>query len=157
MNRVVRWNPWNRTSLLQEFDRMVDDLLSTWPEQQTTRSWGMAVDVTENEDAYVVKASVPGINPDDIEITLTDNVLTIRGESQKEEDIDEESYHLRERRFGQFARSITLPTQIDADGVDATCENGVLTVHVPKAEEVKPRRISVKDASDKKVIEADTR
>lgn len=155
MNRVIRYNPWNRRSLLQEFDRMLDDML-TMPEERTTRAWGMAVDVAENDDSFLVKASVPGIDPDDIEITLTDNVLTIQGETRAEEEMEEENYHLRERRFGRFARSITLPSQIDADAVEASYEKGVLTLHVPKAEEVKPRRIQIQGNGQKKVIEAET-
>lgn len=154
MGNLTRWDPWGtRRSLLADFDRLIDDML-TMPERRAQMSWGVAVDVAETDGEFVLKASVPGIDPDDIEITLTDNVLTIRGEIQEEKDVEEESYHICERRFGQFSRSVTLPTQVDADKVDATVENGVLRVTIPKAEAVKPRRISVKPTTEKKVIEA---
>jgi HSP20 family protein len=104
----------------------------------------LALDVAEKDDAYVVKASLPGVNPDDVEITLADNVLTIRGETKQDQEIKQENYHLRERRFGTFMRSVTLPNAVDADKIEAVNENGVLTLTLPKAESVKPRKIEVK-------------
>lgn len=111
---------------------------------QSSTNWGLALDVAENDDAFVVTASVPGMKPDDLDITITDNVLTIKGEYKADETIEEEQYHIRERRYGSFGRSITLPVAVNADEVDANYENGVLILTVPKAEEVKPRRITVK-------------
>jgi HSP20 family protein len=133
-------------SLRDEMDRLIEQTFSggslgPW---QSATSWGLALDVAENEDAFIVTASVPGQKPDDLDITITDNVLTIKGEYKVDETIDEEQYHIRERRFGSFGRSITLPVAVNADEVDADYENGVLTLTVPKAEEVKPRRIEVK-------------
>ena len=147
MASLVRWNPMRemmglRNEMNRLFDQAFDEgSLTQW---QPSLSWGLAVDVSENDDAFIVTASVPGINPDDLDITITNNVLTIKGEYKADETIEEENYHIRERRFGSFGRSISLPVSVDADGVDANYENGVLTLTVPKAEEVKPRRIAVK-------------
>jgi HSP20 family protein len=103
----------------------------------------LAMDVVENTDEFVVKATVPGINPEDLDVSYTGDTLTIKGEI-KDEKVDEKSqYHLRERRYGSFCRSVTLPNRINADKIDANFENGILTLHLPKAEEVKPKRISI--------------
>jgi HSP20 family protein len=128
-------------------DRFFEEPISDWQ----TSSWGLALDVAEDEDEFIVKASVPGINPDDLDITVTKNTLTIQGEVKQEEEREEERYHLRERRYGRFARSITLPTSVDADEIEANYDNGVLTLHLPKTEEMKPKRIEVK--SGEKLLE----
>ena len=139
--KIVRWNPrYYRNSLMNEFDRIFEG----------TTNWeapaSLALDVIENDEAYVVEASVPGINPDDVEITLDDDVLTIKGEVKEEKDVEEETYRLRERRYGNYGRSIRFPVAVNADDVEATYENGVLTLNVPKAEAVKPKRIAIKAA-----------
>ncbi len=108
------------------------------------RPWALALDVAETEDKFIVKASLPGINPDDLDITFTDNVLTIKGEIKQEQDIEEGKYHLRERRYGMFQRSIALPVPVDADKIEAVYKDGVLTLFIPKVEEIKPKKISVK-------------
>jgi HSP20 family protein len=140
MTTLVRWNP-NRT-LFSEFDRLFD----TTPRirRHSAANWAIAVDVAENEDGYVVKASVPGVNPDDLEITLEDGVLTIKAELNEDEEITQESYHVRERRYGAFSRNIRFPTDVNAEAIEASYDFGVLTLDVPKAEEVKPKRISIK-------------
>jgi HSP20 family protein len=134
-------------TMRQVMDRMLDEdffrFAPVW-ERNGGEVTSLALDVAEKDDAYVVKASVPGINPEDVEITLTDNVLTIRGETKADNDIKQENYHLRERRFGAFMRSVTLPNAVDADKIEAVNENGVLTLTLPKAESVKPRKIEVK-------------
>ena len=139
--KIVRWNPrYYRNSLLNEFDRVFEG----------APNWGapasLALDVIENDEGYVVEASVPGINPDDVEITLEDDVLTIKGEVKEQHDVEEDNYRLRERRYGSYGRSIRFPMAVDADNVAATYENGVLTLTVPKAEAVKPKRIAIKTA-----------
>jgi HSP20 family protein len=106
----------------------------------------LPLDVIETEDEFIVKASLPGIDPDELDISLTDNVLTIKGEIKVEE-AEDVRYHLRERRFGMFQRSISLPVPVNADKVEAVYEHGVLTLHIPKAEEVKPKHISIKKVS----------
>ena len=102
-----------------------------------------ALNVSEQDDKFLVKAEVPGIPTEDLDISLTDNVLTIKGESHLETEKEGERYHLRERRFGSFMRSFSLPTAVEGDKIAATYDDGILTVEVPKAEEVKPKKISV--------------
>jgi HSP20 family protein len=116
----------------------------------------LAVDVVENKDDFVVKASIPGINPDDLDVSYSDDTLTIKGEIKSENEYKEDQYHLRERRYGSFARSISLPTKIKGDAIDASYQNGVLTLRLPKAEEVKPKRIAIK-VGDQKMIEGKAR
>lgn len=151
MSKIVRWDPMrDAVDLFNEFDRMLDV-----PRMRAAMSnrlsddaspWGLAVDVMESEDHYIVEASVPGISPDDLNITIEDNVLTISGESTTENTVDEPTYHLRERRFGKFSRSLRFPTLVNADAITANVENGVLKLEVPKAEEVKPKRITIQAA-----------
>jgi HSP20 family protein len=147
MTNLIRWRPMrDMMTLRNEMDRLFerafeDGPLSQW---QSSTNWGLALDVAENDDAFIVTASVPGTKPEDIDITVTDNVLTIKGEYKSDEAVDEDSYHIRERRYGSFGRSISLPHTVNADQVEAKYENGVLTLTVPKAEEIKPHRIKVK-------------
>lgn len=147
MTTLSRWNPMREmNSLRNEMNRLFDRAFEDGPltQWQPSTSWGLAMDIVENDDAFVVTASVPGMNPDDIDITISDNVLTIKGEYKADETIDEEKYHIRERRFGSFGRSISLPVSVKADDVDASYDKGVLTLTIPKADEVKPRRIAIK-------------
>lgn len=152
MTTLTRWEPFRElTDMRRSMDRMMerffeDPFVSTplWT-QRNGGAWSLALDVAEDADNYVVKASVPGINPDDIEITLTDNVLTIKGEVKEETETKETNWHVRERRYGSFMRSVTLPAPVEADKVEATNEHGVLTLRLPKAEAVKPKRITVKN------------
>lgn len=126
--------------MLNEFDRVFERPLT----RNVSREWGVALDVAENDDAYVIRANLPGINPDEVEITLEDNVLTLKGEVQGDDPADGVQYHLRERRFGQFSRSIRFPMAVNSDAVEATYEGGILSLYIPKAEEVKPKRIAIK-------------
>ena len=155
MNTMIRWNPFGEMARMRnEIDRLFEDAFNA-PAGKWERNdvWGFPLDVTENDDTFTVKAAVPGMNPDDLDITISDNVLTIKGETRSEESREEEKVHLRERRFGSFMRSISLPTPVESDNVDATYENGVLTLSIPKAEAVKPKRISVKAGNGATVVE----
>lgn len=120
-------------------------------------SWSPALDVSETADEYQVKASLPGIEPDDLEITYNNNLLTIKGEMQSEREVEEQRYHLRERRSGSFSRSISLPSTVDAEHIQASYTAGVLTLHLPKLEEAKPRRIQVRSGESPKMIEGKSR
>jgi HSP20 family protein len=147
MADLIRWDPYRDLLTMRElmdrvFDRSLPNVTSG------ALDMNLALDVIENSDEFVVKASIPGINPDDLEITYNDRTLTVKGELKEDKEISEEHYHLRERRFGTFSRSINLPTNIDADHIAANYEAGVLELHLPKTEEAKPRRIQVK-GSDK--------
>jgi HSP20 family protein len=134
-------------TMRQMMDRVLEDDFFRFPsvwDRNGGEVASLALDVAEKDDAYVVKASLPGVNSEDVDITLADNVLTIRGETKADNEIKQENYHLRERRFGAFMRSVTLPNAVDADKIEAVNENGVLTLTLPKAESVKPRKIEVK-------------
>lgn len=155
MSTLVRWNPLREMmNLREEFDRLFDEAMdmprTRW---ESAANWGLALDVAENDEAFIVKASMAGVNPDDIDVTISDNVLTVKGEIKADETVENEQYHLRERRFGTFSRSITLPVPVNADAIEATYEQGVLTLNIPKAEELKPRRIQIKHNGDTKVLE----
>jgi HSP20 family protein len=115
---------------------------------------GLALDVAESENEYVVKASLPGVKLNDLEITYSNNTLTIKGEVREEQELEDALYHLRERSYGSFARSITLPAGVEADKIEANFEVGVLTLRLPKAEEIKPKKIAIKAGDGHKLIEA---
>ncbi|MCA9897666.1 MAG: Hsp20/alpha crystallin family protein [Anaerolineales bacterium] len=138
MTKVVRWTPMNPVSLMNEFDRLFER-----PFTRPAAEWNVALDVAETEDNYFVKATIPGINVEDIEITLEDDVLMLKGEIQQEEEVEEAKYHLRERRYGSFSRSIRFPMAVNGDAVEATYTNGILSLNIPKAEAVKPKRITI--------------
>jgi len=104
----------------------------------------LAVDMYETDEDVVVKTSVPGVKPEDIDITITGDTLTIKGEVKAEEKIERANYIRQERRYGAFSRSLTLPTSVVAEKAKAEFENGVLTLTLPKSEEVKPKTIKVK-------------
>jgi HSP20 family protein len=100
--------------------------------------------VFETDDDIVVKATLPGVKPDDLKITALGNTVTIQGETRAEEDVEESDYVYRERRFGQFSRTLTLPQNVDADNAEATFEDGVLRLAFPKPEESKAKTVQVK-------------
>jgi HSP20 family protein len=152
MTTLTRWDPIRELSDMRRtmdriMDRFFDEPLSgnlaAFP-QRNGNAWSLPIDVAEDADAYTIKASVPGINPEQIEITLNDNVLMIKGETSSESESKETNWHVRERRYGSFSRSVTLPTSVNADAVEATNENGVLTLRLPKTEAAKPKRIAIK-------------
>jgi HSP20 family protein len=146
MSNLTRWDPYREMFTLRNaMDRLFASAY-VGPSFAWQSEAGLALDVTENPEEYIVKASVPGANPDDLEITYNNNVLTIKGEVKAEKEVEEQPYLLRERRYGSFTRSFTLPSNIKADAIQASHENGVLTLHLPKAEEAKPKRIPVQAA-----------
>jgi HSP20 family protein len=142
---------WNRA-----MERMLDPFYGdgelSFDDQFNLR---IPLDVIENDDEYIIKANVAGLDPENVEITYTNNTLTIKGEVRDEREKTEEDgrYHLRERRYGNFSRSITMPGSVDVEHIEAETKSGVLELHLPKKEEVKPKRIAVKVKSGDKVIE----
>ena len=152
---LTRWDPFREMmSLRNTMDRLFDSAMAGSPTNWRPLTWDLALDVVENLDEYLVKASVPGINPDDLEITFNNNTLTIKGELKEEKEVEEARYHLRERHYGTFSRSLTLPAGIQAEKIQANYEAGVLSLHLPKAEEVKPKKIAIRTGEAPKVIEA---
>jgi HSP20 family protein len=131
-------------TLREAMDRLFDDAF-THP--INLRDGGLsapAVDMYQTDDEIVVKAALPGFKADEVQINVTGDVLTIRGERQHEEEKTDKAWHIREQRWGSFERSIALPTAIVSDRADANFENGILTITFPKSEEVKPKTITVK-------------
>ena len=149
---LTRWDPFQEMlNLRRTIDRFFDNVTPDHEWSQPAM-WGLAVDMVENKDEFIVKASVPGINPDDLDISYSDDTLTIKGEIKEDKDVKEDQFHLRERRYGSFMRTIALPTKIKGDGIEASYQNGVIILRLPKAEEVKPKRIAIK-VGDQKMIE----
>jgi HSP20 family protein len=131
-------------TLREAMDRLFDDAF-TRPLNVRDGGWSApAVDMYQTDDEVVVKAALPGFKADEVQINVTGDVLTIRGERQHEEEKNDKAWHIREQRWGSFERSIGLPTAIVSDRADANFENGILTITFPKAEEVKPKTITVK-------------
>jgi len=150
---LVRWNPARELAtwpsdlfgIQREMNRMFDGFFrGTHDEDYTLASWTPAVDIVEHDDEYFVKVELPGVNKDDVKLTLENNILTIRGEKKQEKETKKENYHRVERSYGAFQRSFTLPSAIKADRIDASYKDGILTVSLPKAEEAKPKQIEVK-------------
>lgn len=130
----------------REFDRILDRVLATpYLATGTSGVWSPVVDVREDKDAIRVHAELPGMNPEDVDVSVENGVLTIAGEKKQELEHGggESDYHLVERRYGRFERSFQVPTSVDAGAVSARFENGVLTVRLPKTEAAKPRRVQV--------------
>lgn len=151
---ITRWDPFREmVSMRRAVDRLIENSVGN-EEWNQVAEWNLALDVVEDEDAYTVKASIPGIKPDDVEITYNKGTLTIKGEVKDETETTKGEYHLRERRFGVFSRSIMLPTTVKSDDIHASVENGVLSLRLPKMEEIKPKRIQINSGETTKVINA---
>jgi HSP20 family protein len=142
MPSVVRFDPFRDiTSLRDEMNRLFTRTLGDGG--SGVASWTPAVDVFDTADAIVLRAELPGLTTDDFDIEVDGDVLTLSGERTFEEAVEEGRYHRIERSYGRFARSVTLPQNVKADEISANLDDGVLTVRVPKADEVRPRRIAV--------------
>ena len=145
---LVRWEPRGVLDLREDIDQLFDRF---WRRRETgealpTAAWVPTVDILEREDAYEVKADLPGVTRDDIKLRIVNNVLTLSGErkSEKQEGAEGESYHRLERTYGSFTRSFSLPSAVEEDKISAQFKDGVLTVTLPKSKVALPREISVK-------------
>ena len=147
MANIIRWDPFGEMVHLRH---TVDGLF----DQSFSRPWRIVrwengesvspLDVYETDDELVVKAVLPGVKPEDVEVSITGDTLSIKGEFKAEEETKKRSYYRQERRYGSFHRAITLPTEVETDKAEAVFEHGVLTLTMPKAEAVKPKTIQVK-------------
>ncbi len=146
MPELVKWEPFRELiSLREAMDRLLEEsFVRPFGLLAPSRFETFALDMYETENDLVVKASLPGVKPEDIDINVTGDLLTIKAEVKEEKEVKEENYFRRERRFGTFCRSVTLPIEVDVDKAKAEYENGVLTLTFPKAETVKPKVIKVK-------------
>ncbi len=144
-----RFYPRELAGVQDEFERMFRNFLGSGvaggeSAPATAGAWSPALDVEENEDAFVLHVELPGIEPEDVEVSLEENVLTVTGERRFYEERETEGFRRIERRFGRFHRAVRLPDRVDPDRVEANYNNGLLSVTVPKAEEARPRRIQVR-------------
>jgi len=152
---IVRWDPFKDLLNLQDevnslfrrsFFRSVEPLTAV----EGTASWAPAIDMYESDDKLTVEAELPGLEAKDMEITIEDDTLRIKGERKFSNEIKEDNYHRIERAYGYFERNIPLPRKIQEDKVVATVKDGLLRVEMPKAEEAKPKQIPIKVEGDKK-------
>jgi len=147
MVKLMRWNPYREMVSLQDaLDRLIEQGLTPsfrdWSERVGTGR-AVSVDVYESNGSLVVNAELPGLKPEDVGISLTDNQLTIKGEFQTEDEGERGNVYYQERQYGRFERSFALPTGIDTEAVDAEFKDGVLKVTLPKSEETKPKKIPI--------------
>jgi HSP20 family protein len=143
---IVRWEPLREfTTLQNEMNRLFGTVFDqpTPSNGQTLRRWMPAMDLVETDGHFLLSADLPGLTEKDVSIEVEDRVLTVSGERKATHDAAKEGYHRVERAFGSFSRSLTLPEGIDAEAVEASFENGVLEVRIPKPEQPKPRKISI--------------
>ena len=142
---LTRHTPW---SLFDQLQRELNMPMSKFDTDENgniaTANWAPAVDIKEDDKAFTLMADIPGVDPDDIEVTMDKGVLTIKGERQSEKKTEEENYKRVERQYGVFYRRFTLPDSANAEGIEAASEHGVLKITIPKQEVAQSRRISVK-------------
>jgi HSP20 family protein len=148
---LERWRPKLMAATpfreLARLEREMEDMfgrLPAWPWSE--RGWTFAVDMIEHDDEIVLRADLPGLDEKDIEVTVQDGTLTIRGERKEEKEEKKEDYYYSERSYGAFSRTLPLPATVEADKVKATFKKGVLDVHLPKAKEAKGKKIEIKAA-----------
>ncbi|MCX7793620.1 MAG: Hsp20/alpha crystallin family protein [Thermodesulfovibrionales bacterium] len=146
---VVKWSPFKELEeMRKDIERMFEEFFEPFPRRRR-RWWGREGMVVPNIDVYdkkgeiVVKAELPGVEKDNIDITITKDTLTIKGEIKRDEEIKDEDYYAREISYGSFARTIALPVEVDSEKAKATFKNGILEIVLPKKEEAKPKEIKV--------------
>ena len=152
MATTTRWDPFQDLRSAQDEMAQMSPMLAhalglhaqQGSGQAGTAAWAPALDISERKDAYLVTVELPGVEAEDLEVTLEDGLLTIQGERYFAHDSSEQHFHRVERRYGAFRRSITLPAHVMAEGIEALVDNGVLQILVPKMEEATPKRIQVR-------------
>jgi HSP20 family protein len=144
MANLIRWEPMGITSLRQAMDSLFEDAVvrpsRLWPAMRMEEP---AVDMYQTDKDVVVKASMPGINADDVDISVTGDMLSISGETCEQQEVKEENYFRREMRCGTFSRTLQIPVAVNVDKSEAVFENGVLTLTMPKSEAAKPKKLAV--------------
>jgi len=144
MRTLSRWEPFRGVSSLQEqINRVFSDVLDRRGEESNLTAWAPSVDIFETEHELVVKADLPDVKPDELDIRVENNILTIRGERKFEKKVEESNYLRVERSYGSFARSFSLANTVNSEAIKADYQNGVLTLSIPKREEAKPKQIKV--------------
>jgi len=160
---LIRWEPVTELNTIQNemnrlFNTFFDQPASAGRGGAPSRRWIPAMDLVETTDHYVLRADLPGLSDDDVNVQLEDNVLTISGERKTQHEQHEEGYYRIERAFGNFARSLTLPDGVEPDAVQAHFDRGVLEIRIPKPEQKKPRQVQIalgtRPTDDTKTIES---
>jgi len=143
---LTPWRPFEFDRIKREMDRVWDSFLEGRPMRRAEegREWLPSIDVSETKNDLVIKAELPGLDPKDIDISMSNGYLTIRGEKKNEKEEKDENYHLIERSYGSFTRSVRLPREVQSDKITASFKNGVLRVTLPKSEESKKKEIKIK-------------
>ncbi len=152
---MERWRPrslrtWDPTEEMERF--FEDPLFANWPFFRAVwrrapgeeMAWAPAIEVYEKDNNFVVRAELPGVKKDDVDISITGDTLTIKGERKTSKEVKNEDYYRCESRYGSFSRSITMPAAVDSKKIDASYENGILEIHVPKAKEAMPTKVEIK-------------
>ena len=151
---LARWEPFGSlrrrgdifsdlSTMQQEMNRFFEEFFGERHAELIEGNWLPAVDVSENDSAIIVRAELPGMTQEDIELNLQDNVLTLQGEKKKMTEEEKENCHRLERCYGSFNRSFTLPVSVDQDNISATFKDGILVVNLPKSEEARPKKIAI--------------
>ena len=143
---MMRWDPFREMVTLRDaMDTLFENALIR-PQSGTSGSTfgNLPLDLEETDDNFIVRVSIPGIRPEDVDVSVTDNVLTIKGEVKVDQKKEGARYHVRERRWGAFGRQVALPAGVDANKVQAEYSDGVLLLTLPKAEQAKPKRIQIR-------------
>jgi HSP20 family protein len=149
MTLIRRSNPFSEMlSLRQSVDRLFEDMWTRPRNGYYSDEHSLALDVRSTADAYEIEAALPGVKPEDVNISVLGDTLTITGSSRQDETGNEDGFSYREIRRGSFSRTVTLPSAVKADAANATFENGLLKLSIPKAEEAKPRQIEIKTVID---------
>jgi len=144
---IARFEPWNFVDLLhRDLDRMVGNRAAAAAEQNPAADWVPAVDILEEKDRFVLRADVPGVNPEEIDVSMDNGILSVSGQRHAPTPTEDTARQRIERATGRFLRRFTLPETVDAEGISARCTNGILEVSIPKAAEIKARRITVEAA-----------
>ncbi|MFN6962586.1 MAG: Hsp20/alpha crystallin family protein [Pyrinomonadaceae bacterium] len=157
---LVTYDPFRELRSLQdEVNRLFSTSFNRGGSDIMRGAWSPSVDIFENKDSIVLEAELPGMKPEDVNISIENNVLTIHGERKFEKKDEQDNFHRVERSYGSFTRSFTLPPTVSSENVDAVFENGVLRLTLMKREEAKPRRIEIKagDGSQVKQINAESK
>jgi len=145
MFELTPWRPFGELrSLRREMDRLWEDFFGGGELVSSETTWVPATDISETKDAIIVRTEVPGMDAKDIEINLTGDILTIKGEKKQKTEEKDENFHRIETRYGAFSRAIRIPVSVEADKIQAKYEKGVLKITLPKKEEAKPKQIEVK-------------
>ena len=143
---LIRWKPVRGLDNIQdEVSRVFDSFFDVRPfvRRGEDGGWYPEVDIVEDKDKVMVSVDLPGLEKDDIRVSVHDNTLTIKGERKAEKEEKDKNFHRVERAFGSFCRSFTLPSEVDGQKIKANYKNGVLSIDLPKAEEVKPKEIPI--------------